>query len=107
MQDETGGLQVKTQEDEWLGVPCIPASLVLNTGQMMSVWSNGHLKATPHGVITNANKQRYSVPFFYNCNMDTYVEPLPGTVTTSHPLSVEAVTYGEHLEKIIRSNYIF
>ena len=104
-QDETGGLQVKTKEEEWLDVPCIPDSLVLNTGQMMSVWSNGRLKASPHRVVTTAKKQRYSVPFFYNCNMDTYVEPLPGMVTTSHPLTVESVVYGEHLEKIIRSNY--
>lgn len=106
-QDDTGGLQVKTAEDKWLDVPCLADSLVLNTGQMMAIWSNGRLKATPHRVITNGAKHRYSVPFFYNCNLDTYVEPLPGMVSASHPLNVEAVVYGEHLEKIIRVNYLF
>jgi isopenicillin N synthase-like dioxygenase len=106
-QDDTGGLQVKTDEDEWLDVPCLPNSIVLNTGQMMSIWSNGKLKSTPHRVINNTQKERFSVPFFYNCNMDTYVEPLPDMVSNECPLCVEAVTYGEHLEKTVRSNYAF
>lgn len=107
VQDKTGGLQVKSVDDEWLDVPCLPDSIVLNTGQMMTVWSNGRLKSTPHRVINNTQKERYSVPFFYNCNMDVYVEPLPGMVTNEHPLCVEAATYGEHLEKTVRSNYDF
>jgi isopenicillin N synthase-like dioxygenase len=107
VQDQIGGLQVKSVDDEWLDVPCLPNSIVLNTGQMMTVWSNGQLKSTPHRVICNSQKERFSVPFFYNCNMDVYVEPLPGTVTKEHPLCVEAVTYGEHLEKTVRANYDF
>jgi isopenicillin N synthase-like dioxygenase len=106
-QDDTGGLQVKTENNQWLDVPCLDNSFVLNTGQMMSIWSNGRLKATPHRALNNAQKPRYSVPFFYNCNIDTYVEPLPETVTNTHPITVKPVSYGEHLEKTLRANYVF
>lgn len=107
VQDNIGGLQVKSADDQWLDVPCLADAIVLNTGQMMTIWSNGQIKSTPHRVINPTQQERFSIPFFYNCNMDAYVEPLSGMVNADHPLCVEAVTYGEHLEKTVRANYDF
>lgn len=106
-QDDVGGLQVSTDEKTWLDVPCIPNSFVLNTGQMMSIWSNGLIKSTLHRVINSPQKPRYSVPFFYNCNINSYITPLPGTVTALRPKQVEDIDYGEFTEKSIRLSYDF
>ncbi|MFN8770645.1 MAG: isopenicillin N synthase family dioxygenase [Neisseriaceae bacterium] len=107
-QDDTGGLQVKHPEnDSWIDVPCLNNGLVLNTGQMMEIWSNGLIKATPHRVINSGNKKRYSIPFFYNCNLDTYVAPLSNFITETNPIKFTPINYGEHLERTLRSNYKF
>ena len=74
----------------------------------MAVWSNGRLKATPHRVINaSGSKPRYSMPYFYDCNLSTCVAPLASCVSEANPPRFEPVVYGEHLEKILMANYAF
>ena len=65
-QDEVGGLQVLSQEEEWVDVPFIAGSIVLNVGEMLQRLSNGFLIPTPHRMINPENRERYSCPFFYD-----------------------------------------
>ena len=65
-QDEVGGLQVLSQKEEWVDVPFITDSFVLNVGEMLQRFSNGFLMPTPHRVINPENRERYSCPFFYD-----------------------------------------
>jgi isopenicillin N synthase-like dioxygenase len=61
------GLQVLTKSGEWLDVPPIPGSFVVNMGQAFEVVTNGLCKATTHRVLlplTQEGYDRYSVPFF-------------------------------------------
>jgi isopenicillin N synthase-like dioxygenase len=107
-QDDSGGLQVQSPEaDEWMDVKPLDEALVLNTGQMMSIWSNGWLKATRHRVINQAKGYRFSMPFFYNCDIDAPIAPLPSCVSIDNPARYEPVIYGENLEKFLVANYRF
>jgi len=40
-QDNVGGLQVQSLAGEWIDVPRIPGTFVLNVGDMLHRWSNG------------------------------------------------------------------
>ncbi|WP_131781602.1 2OG-Fe(II) oxygenase family protein [Legionella gresilensis] len=73
----------------------------------MTIWSNGKLKATKHRVINTSNKQRFSVPLFYNCSLDTQVSPLPKCVSPKNPAHFEPVHYGDFIKKILLANYTF
>ncbi|HVV68102.1 MAG TPA: 2OG-Fe(II) oxygenase family protein [Gammaproteobacteria bacterium] len=107
-QDEIGGLQVQVEGDKWIDVTPRSDALVLNTGQMIVVWSNGRLKATPHRVINaSSDKPRYSIPYFYGCNLSTLVAPLPSCVSAANPPHFEPIAYGEHLEEMFLANYAF
>jgi isopenicillin N synthase-like dioxygenase len=106
-QDNTGGLQILTEDNQWLDVPPKEESFVLNIGQMMTIWSNGKLKSTKHRVLNTSNTRRYSIPFFYNCDLDTVVKPLPTCISKDNPAQFEPVMYGEHLQKILLANYNF
>ena len=65
LQDAVGGLQVHHNE-EWHNVPVIDDAFVVNTGDMMQVWSNDQYHAALHRVVASSRRDRYSVPFFYN-----------------------------------------
>jgi isopenicillin N synthase-like dioxygenase len=103
-----GGLQVQ-YEEQWLDVTPIPDAFVLNIGQMMARWSNGVLKATRHRVVIDhlTTQPRFSIPYFYNCNLDTVVAPLKDFLSPDPEKNLEPVSYGEHLEHTLLQNYGF
>jgi isopenicillin N synthase-like dioxygenase len=100
-QDTVGGLQVQSERGEWIDVPIVENSLVLNTGQVMARWSGGRIKPTPHRVLNHESRHRYSIAFFYDCGLETPLDI--GVTAKSHPVR----SYGAHLEDILRTNYAF
>lgn len=79
VQDDVGGLQVATPSGNWVDVPRLPGSFVVNVGDMLHRLSNGRLLSTPHRVINRSGRERYSCPFFYDPHVNTTIAPLPGT----------------------------
>ncbi len=77
LQDDVGGLQVRVG-GEWLDIQPIPGALVINVGDMMQVWSNDRYAAALHRVVSRTNRERYSLPFFFNPSYDTDYAPLAG-----------------------------
>lgn len=64
-----GGLQVLNRSNQWIDVPSIPGTFVVNIGQAFEVVSGGLCPATIHRVISGA-ETRYSVPFFQGVRGD-------------------------------------
>ena len=95
-QDEVGGLQVQTPDGQWLDAPPKAGTFVMNVGQMLHQWSNGILRATPHRVINRSGRERYSVPFFFDPNVATVIDPLPSCIDESNPQRFEPVVFGEY-----------
>ena len=50
--------------------------LIVNLGKNMDFWTGGRFKATLHRVVNKTRKSRYSVPFFYEPNMDAIIKPI-------------------------------
>ncbi len=78
VEDDLGGLQVMRGEDDWVDVPAIPRSFVVNIGDLMAFWTGGRWASTVHRVVTPDGPQpsRISIPFFYLPNHDASIEPL-------------------------------
>lgn len=89
------GLEVMNGDGEWVDVPLREDALVLNTGDLMEILTNGELVATTHRVRKVA-QERYSFPLFFNLDVDTVVAPLPELVGDGVP-RYDAVTAGDHL----------
>lgn len=79
-QDDNGGLEVQTREGNWIAAAPIPGTFVVNIGDLMSRWTNGRFRSTLHRVINRPGVDRYSIPFFFNPDFDTLIDPsdLPG-----------------------------
>ena len=74
-QDEVAGLQVRCQ-DRFVLVEPVPGALTVNLGDMLQVWSNDRYRSPIHRVLANAERARYSAPFFLNPRYDAVCEPL-------------------------------
>ena len=99
------GLEVRTREGDWIRPPAIPGTFVLNTGEMLSRYSNDRYIATPHRVINANNAVRHAVPFFYGPGLDAVIRPVPTCVGPDNPARYEPLLYADHRRKLNLTNF--
>ncbi|MGJ8526483.1 Validamycin A dioxygenase [Halomonadaceae bacterium LMG 33818] len=76
-QDHHGGLQVE-RDHEWLDVPPLPGTFIINIGEILELATNGYLRATNHRVVTPPEGVvRYSIGYFLSPSLDGNVPLLP------------------------------
>ncbi|CEJ61961.1 Putative FAD/FMN-containing dehydrogenases [Penicillium brasilianum] len=75
-QDNTGGLQVLNKNGEWIDVPPIEGSLVVNIQQGFEAITGGVCTATTHRVIAPTSRTRYSIPYFLGVRLDLTLKEL-------------------------------
>jgi isopenicillin N synthase-like dioxygenase len=97
-----GGLQVRNRAGEWVDVPLVPNSLVINLGDMMERWTNDRWVSTMHRVVNPPREHacdspRLSLVFFHETNYDTVIECLPHCSSQEKPPKYEPVTCGDYL----------
>ena len=86
------GLQVLNKDAEWMDIPLIENTLIMNIGDMMEILSNGRYFATKHRV-KKVKEERYSFPLFFSCDYDYVIQPV---VETDQP-KYAPLKGGEHL----------
>lgn len=74
--DAVGGLEVRAADGSWIEPDAPDDALIVNTGEMLELWSGGRFPATPHRVINPSGDQRYSFPWFLVPNHAVTVQPL-------------------------------
>jgi len=98
-QDDKGGLQVEDGEG-WIDAPPLPATFVVNLGDLMARWTNNRFRSTRHRVI-NRGGDRYSIPFFYSGHPEHPIVPLHRDEPALYP----PTTVEGHLRDMYRRSY--
>lgn len=96
-QDDVGGLEVKMKSGEWIVVPPVENSFVVNIGDSMKMWTNQRFASTLHRVVNHYGRERYSVGVFANPNYDTVIAPLPTCVDAANPPKFDSMVAGDAL----------
>lgn len=95
-QDSVGGLQVENLNGEWIQAPPIEGTLVVNVGDLLSRWTGGAYRSTPHRVVNSSGRERLSLVLAFDPDPDTLIDACevfgPGHVASDDP-----VTCGDYL----------
>lgn len=104
LQDSVGGLQVY-RDGYWHNIPPVDGAFVINTGDMMQVWSNDIYQAAVHRVLAMDKTDRFSIPFFFNPAATTVVSPLPTTLKAERPAHYGSIEWAEFRGKRTDGDY--
>ncbi|PSS24800.1 1-aminocyclopropane-1-carboxylate oxidase [Actinidia chinensis var. chinensis] len=77
--DKVSGLQL-LKGSEWVDVPPMKHSIVINLGDQLEVITNGKYKSVMHRVIAQPDGNRMSIASFYNPGSDAVIYPAPALV---------------------------
>ena len=96
-----GGLQVRRRDGVWIDAPAIPATYVVNLGDLMMRWTNDRWISTPHRVALppddlKAGSERLSIGFFVGPNYDAMVECLPTCHGAERPAKYAPVSVHDY-----------
>lgn len=83
-QDAESGLEAKLPGSErWQRVGHLPGSILINTGELLSLWTNEKFRALPHRVVVPGQQQaaikvkgRHSMAFFVHPDNETEIVPI-------------------------------
>ncbi|WP_366142080.1 2-oxoglutarate and iron-dependent oxygenase domain-containing protein [uncultured Roseobacter sp.] len=90
------GLEVRKRGGGWIPVSAPPGEFVINFGEMMEIWTDGLVRATPHRVI-GTDLERISIPLFFNPSHDTNIAPRG---------SGKTMLAGDHLSRRFAETYV-
>ncbi len=95
-QDNTGGLQVTDINGDWIHAPPIEGTLIVNVGDLLSRWTGGAYKSTPHRVINSSGRERLSLVLAFDPNPETLIDPaaVHGDQTVEH---TDVISCGDYL----------
>ena len=71
-----GGLEIRNKDGEWVAVPPIADTFVVNVGEILKVWTDGIYSSTVHRVINRSGNERYSIPFFLYPTFEAVIFPV-------------------------------
>ena len=77
--DKVSGLQL-LKDGQWVDVPPMKHSIVINLGDQLEVITNGKYKSILHRVLAQPDGNRMSIASFYNPGSDAVIYPAPALV---------------------------
>ena len=72
---------------------------------MLRRWTNERFLATPHRVINRSGRERYAIPFFFDCHVDWPIECLSTCTSAERPPKFEPFTYSSYMAWYQDQNY--
>jgi isopenicillin N synthase-like dioxygenase len=94
-QDQTGGLEVRGRDGQWVTAHPIPGTFVVNVGDLLARWTNDRFNSTPHRVVNRSGRARFSCAMFVDPNRDTVIAPV---LRDGEAAKYQPVTCGDYVQ---------
>ncbi len=105
-QDNVGGLEVCKPNGDWLPVPYVPGTFIVNIGDALARWTNDNFNSTPHRVINaSPERDRYSIGYFFDPSLDTEIAALPHFTSGGRQSKYEPIRYSSYFSQRLDANY--
>ncbi len=97
-----GGLQIRDKRGEWVDVPVIPGSFVVNIGDSLARWTNDLWVSTMHRVVNPPPEiahetDRLSLVYFFQPNYDAIIECIETCQGPDNPAKYAPIANGDYL----------
>ncbi len=99
------GLEILSPSGQWLKMPLIPDAFVVNAGDLLTRWSNGRVRSTPHRVINTSGEDRYSIPLFVQPSANTIIDCLPTCCGPDNPPQEPPIACVDYLRWFMAENF--
>ncbi len=99
------GLSIRLPSGRWLDAPGRSDAFIVNTGDMANRWTNGRFLSTPHRVLNVSGRERYAIPFFFDCTIDYPMVCLPTCQGPGNPPRYPPTTYADYMAWFTNANY--
>ena len=103
--NDVPGLAIRPEGQEWMDVPSLPGTFVVNSGDILRRWTNDRFLSTPHRVVNRSGAERYAIPFFFDPNTEAEIACLASCQSADNPPRHPPVTYGDYLTWFMNRNY--
>ena len=100
-QDGIGGLQARNSAGDWIDVPPIDGTFVINIGDMFARWTNDLYASSLHRAMNFAGAPRISVPLFTNPHGHTRIFCLPTCQGPDNPPRYEPVVAEDYNDTLV------
>ena len=106
-QDALGGLEVRDASGEWIEVPPLDGTLVVNIADLFARWTNGVYVSSLHRAsnFNTGKRARISLPLFVIPHAKTVVECLPTCQGADNPPKYEPVEAGPYVRTLLEQSY--
>jgi isopenicillin N synthase-like dioxygenase len=91
------GLQI-FHNGEWLNVRVPSNAFIINCGDMLQNMSNGYFKSSVHRVVSQKDKERFSIVYFVHPRDEDRLDPLAHCVTLTN--GIETYPKADHKEML-------
>jgi isopenicillin N synthase-like dioxygenase len=105
LQDDVGGLEVRDPSGRWISAPVVPGAYVINIGDTMMGWTNGHFVSTLHRVVSRKPVDRFSATMFMNPDREVVVRPIDRFVTDESPARYEPFSNDDYMRRFFVKFY--
>ena len=99
------GLEILHRDGSWRQAAVLPGMFLVNIGQMLTRWSNDLYPSTPHRVINLAGRQRFSMPFFFDPDLEAEIACLPTCQGPDNPPRHAPIRYLDHILAFTGRNF--
>ncbi|MEM9514873.1 MAG: 2-oxoglutarate and iron-dependent oxygenase domain-containing protein [Actinomycetota bacterium] len=96
-QDDSGSLEVRAKDGEWIEVPPVADSFVINIGDLLQRWTNDRYVSTMHRVLGVPGVDRHSIACFFDLDHEAMIECIPTCIESGVGPKYGPVTAGAHL----------
>nr|BAB32502.1 1-aminocyclopropane-1-carboxylate oxidase [Phyllostachys edulis] len=102
--DHVSGLQL-LKDGEWVDVPPMRHSIVVNLGDQLEVITNGRYKSVLHRVVAQTDGNRMSIASFYNPGSDAVIFPAPALVEEEAGGTYPKFVFEDYMNLYVRHKF--
>jgi isopenicillin N synthase-like dioxygenase len=101
LQDQSGGLQARNAAGNWIAVPPVKDTFVINVADLLARCTNDLYVSTLHRVVSRTSSARLSISYFATPNPDAEMAVFESCISPENPARYPPVIAGEYTAALL------